>query len=193
MADYWRRCSTCKLQLDYNQNYWVCNVSTCNRKRTGLVFCSVSCWDAHNPMMNHRESWAEERTAPSKEAWQRELEGEKKAAGVTKTATVSSGATSSSSGSGSANLAQNPARRVVARPQAMTMGQGSQTPKRSNQEVEVLVVVSKVKAFVKEIADMNTSASALQALTHLVRDACREASDKARADGRKTIMDRDFE
>jgi hypothetical protein len=44
--------------------YWTCNVSTCNRKRTGLVFCTVSCWEVHLPVANHRESWAEEQTAP---------------------------------------------------------------------------------------------------------------------------------
>ncbi len=26
--------------------YWVCNVSTCNRPRTALAFCSVNGWDA---------------------------------------------------------------------------------------------------------------------------------------------------
>jgi histone H3/H4 len=39
-------------------------VSTCNRKRTALAFCTVSCWDAHLPVARHRESWAEEQTAP---------------------------------------------------------------------------------------------------------------------------------
>src|SRR5947209_6640607 len=58
--DFWRRCNSCKKPIGYGADYWVCNVSTCNRKRTGLVFCDVSCWDAHIPMMNHRESWAEE-------------------------------------------------------------------------------------------------------------------------------------
>ncbi|OFZ20978.1 MAG: hypothetical protein A2X94_06490 [Bdellovibrionales bacterium GWB1_55_8] len=67
----WRRCSSCKKPIRYGQLYWVCNVSTCNRKRTGLVFCEVSCWDAHVPLMNHRESWAEERKAPTREEWQR--------------------------------------------------------------------------------------------------------------------------
>jgi hypothetical protein len=76
--DYWKKCSSCKKPLDYSSKYWVCNVSTCNRKRTGLVFCNVSCWDAHVPMMNHRESWAEERRAPSRQEWQKILSGEDK-------------------------------------------------------------------------------------------------------------------
>lgn len=73
---YWRKCNSCKKPIAYQQVYWVCNVSTCNRKRTGLVFCTVSCWDAHGPLMNHRESWAEERRAPSKEEWARQLADE---------------------------------------------------------------------------------------------------------------------
>jgi hypothetical protein len=66
-AEYWKKCNSCKKPIAYKAIYWVCNVSTCNRKRTGLSFCSVSCWDAHVPGMNHRESWAEERRAPTYE------------------------------------------------------------------------------------------------------------------------------
>jgi hypothetical protein len=65
MAETWRRCSSCKQEIQLGQTYWVCSVSTCNRKRTGLVFCSTDCWDAHLGYVHHRESWAEERTAPS--------------------------------------------------------------------------------------------------------------------------------
>ena len=61
----WRRCSACKKPIPLGATYWVCNVSTCNRKRTGLVFCTVSCWEVHLPGANHRESWALERTAPT--------------------------------------------------------------------------------------------------------------------------------
>jgi hypothetical protein len=60
----WRECSTCKKGIRHGQAYYVCNVSTCNRKRTGYVFCSVDCWDAHLPLVNHREAWAVEETAP---------------------------------------------------------------------------------------------------------------------------------
>ena len=76
----WKRCSSCKKPMNYSTKYWVCNVSTCNRKRTGLAFCNVSCWDAHVPMMNHRESWAEERKAPTRDEWVRTLAGEDKPA-----------------------------------------------------------------------------------------------------------------
>jgi hypothetical protein len=61
----WRRCSACKNPIHLGSKYWVCNVSTCNRKRTALAFCSVTCWEVHLPGANHRESWAEERVAPA--------------------------------------------------------------------------------------------------------------------------------
>jgi hypothetical protein len=60
----WRRCSACKKPIALGSMYWTCNVSTCNRKRTGLVFCTVSCWEVHLPGANHREAWAVEQTAP---------------------------------------------------------------------------------------------------------------------------------
>lgn len=60
----WRRCSACKEPIAFGATYWTCNVSTCNRKRTALVFCTVTCWEVHLPGANHRESWAVEQTAP---------------------------------------------------------------------------------------------------------------------------------
>ncbi|MCM2323414.1 MAG: hypothetical protein NDJ90_09150 [Oligoflexia bacterium] len=75
-AVFWKKCNSCKKPIGFNALYWVCNVSTCNRVRTGLSFCSVSCWDAHLPLMNHREAWAEERRSPSEEEWKKTLSGE---------------------------------------------------------------------------------------------------------------------
>ena len=63
-AEAWRRCSACKNPIALGATYWVCNVSTCNRKRTGMVFCTVSCWEVHLPVANHREAWAVEKQAP---------------------------------------------------------------------------------------------------------------------------------
>lgn len=73
---YWRKCSSCKKTLPFLGAYWACNVSTCNRPRTFLSFCSVSCWDAHLGLVRHRESWAEEKMAPSAEIWAKVLKGE---------------------------------------------------------------------------------------------------------------------
>ncbi len=64
--NFWRRCSNCKKEIGWGAEYHVCNVSTCNRKRTGVVFCSVDCWDAHLGAARHRTAWSEERVAPKK-------------------------------------------------------------------------------------------------------------------------------
>lgn len=65
MAERWRRCSACKKDVGLGAVYWVCSVSTCNRARTALVFCSVDCWEIHLPTERHREAWAVEKRAPS--------------------------------------------------------------------------------------------------------------------------------
>jgi len=67
-SNRWRRCSACKGDIDHGATYWTCNVSTCNRTRTALVFCSVTCWEVHLPGANHRETWAVEQTAPRQPA-----------------------------------------------------------------------------------------------------------------------------
>jgi len=58
---------------------------------------------------------------------------------------------------------------------------------------EVLVVASKVKQLIKKQADMNTSASVMEALSKVVEREVSKAIEKAKADKRKTVMDRDFE
>lgn len=65
-ASAWRRCSACKQPIPWGATFWVCSVSTCNRPRTGLAFCSVGCWEIHLPTANHRKAWALERTAPAR-------------------------------------------------------------------------------------------------------------------------------
>ena len=61
----WRRCSACKQPIAFSSTYWICGVSTCNRERTGLVFCSARCWEVHLPSANHRDAWCVEKTAPA--------------------------------------------------------------------------------------------------------------------------------
>jgi histone H3/H4 len=57
---------------------------------------------------------------------------------------------------------------------------------------EILVVGSKVKAFIKtQSGGMNVSGSTLDALSKLVEKKCQEAIENAKRDGRKTVMDRD--
>ena len=58
---------------------------------------------------------------------------------------------------------------------------------------EVLVVASKVKALIKKQSDMNTSANVMDALSKIVEREVSRAIERAKADKRKTVMDRDFE
>src|SRR4029079_8447953 len=62
--DVWMLCSACRKPIPFGATHWVCSVSTCNRERTRLVFCSVACWDSHLATLRHREAWAVEARAP---------------------------------------------------------------------------------------------------------------------------------
>ena len=75
MPGEWRRCNACKQPIEFGALYWVCSVSTCNRKRTGMVFCSDDCWGVHLPSANHREAWTVEKRAPSAAEHAAEKEG----------------------------------------------------------------------------------------------------------------------
>ncbi len=57
---------------------------------------------------------------------------------------------------------------------------------------EVLVVVSKMKQYIKDKGDFNTSEDVNQILSNMIRIACDRAIDKARSQGRKTVMAKDF-
>lgn len=56
----------------------------------------------------------------------------------------------------------------------------------------VLVVASKVKAYIKEKSTLSTSSQAMDQLTVRVHQICYQAIENARKDKRKTVMDRDF-
>ncbi|HEX9795203.1 MAG TPA: hypothetical protein VGC54_14560 [Planctomycetota bacterium] len=62
-------------------------------------------------------------------------------------------------------------------------------PESSN---EVLVIVSKLKNYIKAKSGMNTSGSVAPAVSDILRRMCDQAIESARSDGRKTVMDRDF-
>jgi hypothetical protein len=147
MSATWKPCSTCKKPLAWGARYYKCSVSTCNSGRFQLVFCSVGCWDAHNPGMSHRSgTWAVEAFAPKSDAPAGEAE-----------------------------------RRVV-RP-------GGVAPPAPE---EVLIIASRLKEFVQAEAQFNTSADVMEALSTIVRDATRDAIARARTEGRRTVMARDY-
>ena len=166
-TSFWRKCSSCKKPIGFKQAYQRCNVSTCNQVRVSLVFCSVSCWSAHVPVYRHRDSWAIEEISPSLEAWTAQNQNTPQA-----TAPQSS-----------ASKAPLLVRSVQgAAPQAAT----SQIPR------DILIVASKLKEYIRKTSDMNTSGEVMDVLSDKVRALCDEAVRRARADGRKTVMERDF-
>jgi histone H3/H4 len=58
---------------------------------------------------------------------------------------------------------------------------------------EVLVVISKLKNYVRSVSGMNTAGNVAPALSDRIREMCDRAIERAKSDGRKTLMDRDFE
>ncbi len=57
---------------------------------------------------------------------------------------------------------------------------------------DILVVTSKIKKIIKEKGEMNTSAATIEVLSKAVERLCLKGIESAKADGRKTVMDRDI-
>ncbi len=80
--------------------------------------------------------------------------------------------------------------RAVA-PDRTSLGRGDASePSESD---EILVVVSKLKKYVADSAEMNTSSQGMAVLSAHLRKVCDRAVQIARSDGRKTVLERDFE
>ena len=158
----WKRCSSCKEPIALEAVYWVCSVSTCNRNRTALQFCSVSCWDAHLPIARHREAWAEEKRAPA-------TREPTPAAPTRKPAPAK----------------ERPPRRTIAQPPPEAAAKPTAPP-------EVLIVGSRLKDFIKAESGFNTSDRVLDPLSDIVRRVCLRAIENARNDERKTVLERDI-
>jgi hypothetical protein len=112
-------------------------------------------------MMRHREAWAEAVQAPTREEW--ELQQIEEAA----------------------RAAKPLEERTVNDGNAENAGGGASAPQ------EVLIVVSKLKAYIKAKSGMNTSDGIVPVLSDLVREICDRAIESAKSDGRKTVLDRD--
>lgn len=183
-TEYWRKCSSCKNAIGYVKTHYVCSVSTCTRKRTGYVFCSVHCWERHLPGARHRDAAAIEAKSPTYEQWKAELESE----------TSDTSASGSSSPTQAASLDRSP-QRVIVRPTSgsPTSSAAARPNPKDPLEQEILVVASKLKAYIRARSEMNTSDAVMDALSAKLRRMCDRAIETARADGRKTVMDRDFE
>lgn len=63
-SNVWKKCSSCKKDIGFKTKYYLCNVSTCNGKRTGYVFCSIACYERHLPGARHKDAYAIEEISP---------------------------------------------------------------------------------------------------------------------------------
>ena len=210
-TDFWRRCSSCKNPINYSSKYYVCSVSTCNRKRVGYVFDSVHCWERHLPGARHRDAAAVEMKSPTYAQWKAELEADGAGVGAGSSAgAAGSGAGSSAgaagSGAGTSSHSQSTALGADRQPQRVIVKSPSAAPSPSTSssslgrggpkdslEAEILIVVSKLKNYIRERSEMNTADAVAEILSTKVRRLCDRAIEKARAAGRKTVLDRDFE
>ncbi|MBI3542285.1 MAG: hypothetical protein HY075_03285 [Deltaproteobacteria bacterium] len=165
--EFWRKCSSCKKPLPFAQRYYVCSVSTCNRVRTGLVFCSVACVDAHIPMMNHKDAGAIEKRAPTLAEWQRDQ-------------------------AEAAAAAARPApAQAASSPSSVQAPYVPPTP-TGDLRRDILIVVSKTKDYVRAKSGLNTSDGVMEVLSDKLRAILDEAIRRAIQDERKTLLDRDL-
>lgn len=184
MAETWLKCSACKNPIPYNATHWVCSVSTCNRKATGYVFCTVSCWDSHVADARHRDAWAVEKRAPTKEQWERELaENPPPPAPAPRPSPTPSAPV---------------VRRIVGEASSPASAPASSSPSSSGgnlqlatAERDILIVVSKMKKYIKDRSGFNCSDAVADMLSDHVRAICDDAIRTAARDERKTVLDRD--
>ncbi|MGE0398848.1 MAG: hypothetical protein AB7T06_19220 [Kofleriaceae bacterium] len=198
MPEMWMKCTECRTEIAYGATYWQCSVSTCNRSRMPLYFCSVVCWDSHLSTVRHRDAYAVEVKAPTKEAWARE-----QADAAAQPAPRPIMATPDRPGAQAANPAPRPmpsapapvsvtTRRVVGDASAATAAavEGSATLSDTFDK-DVLIVVSKMKKYIKDRSGFNCSDAVAEQLSDHVRAICDEAIRAAGRDERKTVLDRD--
>jgi hypothetical protein len=203
-ATTWKRCSTCRGAIVFGATYYVCSVSTCNRVRLTYRFCSVECWEEHLPLMRHREAWAVEETAPTREGWAAAQEGAA-AAPVRPTGELSKLDEAASRPAAAQKPASPPAVtaatpdaprrriRVGSAPRPAAAAPAAPAVVAAAGSDDVLVVVSRFKNYVRDRFGMNTSDAVMEVLSDHLRAVCHRAAENARSDGRKTVMDRDFE
>jgi hypothetical protein len=225
MAETWLKCSACRSDIDFDSKYFQCSVSTCNRARMRLVFCSVPCWDSHVATLRHRDAWAEDKIAPSKAAWERELadqpaEPSRLSPAASRPAPPTPAARPAPIGAPAptvrpaptgapapvvrpgpasapapaapaAATAPAPVRRIVGEPAPAPAPAPSGVALQDVADRDVLIVVSKLKKYIKDRSGMNCSDSVAELLSDHVRALADESIRAAGRDERKTVLDRD--
>jgi histone H3/H4 len=233
---YFRKCTTCRIDIDFEQAYFRCSVSTCNRKRLTLVFCSVPCWEAHLADARHRDAWAEKDQAPTLQAWEAErralaVKDERRAtpeplvprgAGrhgydvlvvatklkeyIRERASMSTSDRAFGFLSDHLRAVADQSARAAAADRRKTILDRDVRPlfERERRSLatgdtaddgdtgEPLVVVSKLKKYVRASSGMSTSDGIIPILSDHLRHLCREAIKNAGRNDRRTVMVQDF-
>ena len=117
-------------------------------------------------MMRHRDPWAVDARAPSREEWLRAQAEEAEAQERARTPSAPAAAAASAAPTGPLALSED-------------------VPD------EILVIASRLKEYVRARSGMNTSDNVLEPLSSVLRSFCDEAIRRAYAEGRKTILERD--
>jgi histone H3/H4 len=234
----YRRCSTCKDPIPFDTKYFRCSVSTCNRKKMTLVFCSISCWDAHQADARHRDAGAEEERSPTAAAWAKELAEEKQ---KTESKAEGAGPVAMNKVVGAASLdilvvaqrfkdyiryrasmatsdralgllsdhlrqladraienaGRDGRRTVMDRDVSPLVTRGSESFATGDKDTEdksdeAMIVTSKFKAYIKARSGMNTSDGVVPLFSSYLKRLARGAIQRAGAEDRKTVLDRDF-
>ena len=182
MADTWMKCTECRTEIPFGAMHWVCSVSTCNRNRMKLVFCSVECWDSHLSSVRHRDAAAIEARAPSQAEWERQRAAEAAEPPARPAPAMTP------------DKAPAPVvRRIVDSPSApatASVGTGSVTLANVD-ERDMLIVVSKLKKYIKDRSGFNCSDAVAEVISDHVRAIADESIRAAGRDERKTVLDRD--
>jgi hypothetical protein len=217
MAEIWKKCTECRTDIEFGAGYYQCSVSTCNRARMPLVFCSVVCWDSHLSTVRHRDAGAIEARAPSKQQWERQQADESAspppapppytpdrppAAPVqvrprTDETRPNVAPPPPRTTAPHAAAPSTEVRRVVATPTPAPVS--GALPANSGdlkladvRDKEILVVVSKLKKYIKDRSGFNTSDQIVDVISDHVRAICDEAIRCAARDDRKTVLERDI-
>lgn len=222
MAETWLLCSACRTDIPFSSKYFQCSVSTCNRARMRLVFCSVGCWDSHVATLRHRDAWAEDKIAPTKSEWERE-QGSLAPEPAPRPASSAPSGPIARPASGPVvrtpiptntpdrpaprpaapttpltGASSEPVRRVVATPSASSAPSATPAPPAGGgvhlndiDDREILVVVSKLKKYIKDRSGMNCSDAVADVLSAHLRVLCDDSIRAAARDDRKTILERD--
>jgi hypothetical protein len=130
---------------------------------------------------NHRQSWAIEETAPASGTYVDDTNRETARASRT---------------SVSRSAPSRPPRRTVPKTQPVQPVQPRAPAQPSEQddyiEKAILIVVSRMKDYIRFKSDFNTSERAAGPLSAIVRKACDEAIEAAGRDERTTVLERDI-